>query len=78
MKDKLTNLKDIMYDMFKDGRISTMEMKDYEIMWEALMASWKIQTPEKWEEFIEEINCLMSNKYDWFSMTFDKYFKPEN
>jgi len=74
MKDKYVKLKDTMSDMFLDGNFIFLELDDYQVMWEALMLKWEIEKPENWEEFLDEINCLASNKYEWFTETFIKYF----
>jgi hypothetical protein len=38
------------------------------------MLKWKIEIPKNWEEFLDEIDCIASNKYEWFTETFIKYF----
>lgn len=71
MHDKL---KDVMYNMFLDGAFPELHMDEYKVMWEALMELWEIPTPRDWEGFLEDVNCRASNKYDFFTKVFDKYF----
>lgn len=67
-------LKDVMYNMFLDGAFPELDMDEYKVMWEALMEQWEIPVPKKWDEFLEEVNCKASNKYDYFTKIFDQYF----
>lgn len=72
MKEKLC---DVMYNMFLDGTLPDLDMEDFEVMWEALMNKWQITiSSDNWKSFLEEVNCLSSNRYDWFKQTFNKWF----
>lgn len=76
--DKLTRIKIVMFEMYKDGTIPELDMDDYKQMWEALITYWNLGEvffkEDNWEKFIDEINCIASNKYDWFSNKFDEFF----
>lgn len=77
--DKLTRLKVVMFEMYKDGNLPDLDMDDYKEMWEALIRHWNLSETffnktGDWEKFIDDINCMASNKYDWFSNKFDEFF----
>ena len=54
-----------------------LDMEDIQVMWEALMIKNNIQEPAKWDEFVSDINCMASAKWEFFSKIFDLYFETE-
>lgn len=73
--EKKELLKDVMYNMFLDGVLPELDMEDYIIMWKALIEHWNIDIDDlTLEKFFDDINCKSSNKYDWFTNTFNNYF----
>ena len=72
---KTQMLRDTMYVMFKDNHLPYLDMEDFLIMWQSLADQWNIRIEDdQWEEFIEEINCVASNRQNVFNEIFDKYF----
>ena len=68
-------LMEVMYNMFLDGALPTLDMEDYAIMWLALMECWHINMPEEqFEAFLEAINCQASEKYSYFKGVFEEFF----
>lgn len=68
-------LRETMYVMFKDNHFPHLDMKDFLIMWQSLAYKWNIRIGnDQWFLFSEEINCIASNRQDFFNETFDKYF----
>jgi hypothetical protein len=51
-----------------------LDMDDIQVMWEALMLKNSIPIPENWGDFINEINCILSENQVWFNKKFDQYF----
>jgi hypothetical protein len=50
-------------------------MEDFIVMWRALAEKWDCDTmDEDWEEFTEEINCIASNRENYFIEVFEKHF----
>jgi len=50
-------------------------MEDFMVMWQSVADKWDVYiTDDQWEEFIEEINCVASNRQAIFNEIFDKYF----
>jgi hypothetical protein len=78
MDKKITKhkmLKETMYVMFKDDHLPYLDMEDFLIMWQSLADQWDIRIEDdQWEEFIEEINSVASNRQSIFNEIFDKYF----
>ena len=78
MDKKITKhkmLKETMYVMFKDDHLPYLDMEDFLIMWQSLADQWNIRIDDdQWEEFIEEINSVASNRQNVFNEIFDKYF----
>jgi hypothetical protein len=68
-------LRDTMYVMFKDKHLPYCDMEDFIAMWEALANKWNIRIDDDlWDEFAEEINCVASNRQNYFNEIFDKHF----
>ena len=78
MDKKITKhkmLKETMYVMFKDDHLPYLDMEDFLIMWQSLADQWNIRIEDdQWEEFIEEVNSVASNRQSVFNEIFDKYF----
>jgi hypothetical protein len=78
MDKKITKhkmLKETMYVMFKDDHLPYLDMEDFLIMWQSLADQWGIRIEDdQWEEFIEEVNSVASNRQSIFNEIFDKYF----
>ena len=78
MDKKITKhkmLKETMYVMFKDDHLPYLDMEDFLIMWQSLADQWNIRIEDdQWEEFIEEVNSVASNRQNVFNEIFDKYF----
>jgi ABC-type multidrug transport system ATPase subunit len=72
---KTQMLRDTMYVMFKDDHLPYLDMEDFLIMWQSLADQWNIRIEDdQWEEFIEEVNSVASNRQNVFNEIFDKYF----
>jgi ABC-type multidrug transport system ATPase subunit len=72
---KTQMLRDTMYVMFKDNHLPYLDMEDFLIMWQSLADQWDIRIEDdQWEEFIEEVNSVASNRQNVFNEIFDKYF----
>jgi hypothetical protein len=72
---KTQMLRDTMYVMFKDNHLPYLDMEDFLIMWQSLADQWNIRIEDdQWEEFIEEVNSVASNRQNVFNEIFDKYF----
>jgi hypothetical protein len=68
-------LRETMYVMFKDDHLPYLDMEDFLIMWQSLADQWNIRIEDdQWEEFIEEVNSVASNRQSIFNEIFDKYF----
>jgi DNA-binding MltR family transcriptional regulator len=68
-------LRETMYVMFKDNHLPYLDMEDFMVMWQSLADRWDIRiADDQWEEFIEEVNCVASNRQNIFNEIFDKYF----
>lgn len=74
MKKKYQELLEAMYLMYKDSTGLELDMEDYQVMWEALMDRWGIETPPSWEQFIDKINCRASESYKYFESIFWQHF----
>jgi hypothetical protein len=78
MDKKITKhkmLRETMYVMFKDDHLPYLDMEDFLIMWQSLADQWDIRIEDdQWEEFIEEVNSVASNRQSIFNEIFDKYF----
>ena len=78
MDKKITKhkmLRETMYVMFKDDHLPYLDMEDFLVMWQSLADQWNIRIEDdQWEEFIEEINSVASNRQSIFNEIFDKYF----
>ena len=78
MDKKITKhqmLRETMYVMFKDNHLPYLDMEDFLIMWQSLADQWNIRIEDDhWEEFIEEVNSVASNRQNVFNEIFDKYF----
>jgi len=78
MDKKITKqdmLRETMYVMFKDNHLPYLDMEDFLIMWQSLADQWNIRIEDdQWEEFIEEVNSVASNRQNVFNEIFDKYF----
>ena len=46
---------------------SELDMDDIQVMWEAIMLKNNIPQPERWEEFVDRINCLGAEQWFKFS-----------
>ena len=71
MKQKLEKLKDVAYNMFLEGNLPELKLKDYITMINALAISYGINIDFK--EFFENINVIASNKYKYFTENFSKF-----
>jgi len=50
-------------------------MDDFIAMWQTLADKWGInKSDENWSDFAEEINCIASNRQNYFNEIFDKHF----
>ncbi len=68
-------LRETMYVMFKDNHLPYLDMEDFMVMWQSVADRWDIRiADDQWEEFIEEVNCVASNRQNIFNEIFDKYF----
>jgi len=78
MDNKLTHremLRATMYKMFKDNNLPNLDMEDFIVMWRALAEQWNCDTmDDDWDEFAEEINCVASNRENYFNEIFEKHF----
>ena len=78
MDKKITKhqmLRETMYVMFNDDHLPYLDMEDFLIMWQSLADQWNIRIEDdQWEEFIEEVNSVASNRQNVFNEIFDKYF----
>lgn len=75
METKLELFKNVMYYMFKEDALPELNFDDFSHMWLALMEKWEIKMEEeKWERFLDEINCKKSDDFIWFNETFNDYF----
>jgi ABC-type multidrug transport system ATPase subunit len=78
MDKKITKhqmLRETMYVMFKDDHLPYLDMEDFLIMWQSLADQWNIRIDDdQWEQFIEEVNSVASNRQNIFNEIFDKYF----
>jgi hypothetical protein len=79
MENKIKTAKTLlcktMFKMFKDDYLPHLDMEDYIVMWRALAEKWDCDTmDEDWEEFTEEINCVASNRENYFNEIFEKHF----
>jgi hypothetical protein len=64
-----------MFKMFKTDALPHLDMEDFIVMWRALAEKWDCDTmDEDWEEFTEEINCIASNRENYFNEVFEKHF----
>jgi hypothetical protein len=51
-------------------------MEDFIVMWRALAEKWDCDTmDDDWAEFTEEINCIASNRENYFNEIFEKHFE---
>jgi hypothetical protein len=67
--------RETMYVMFKDNHLPYLDMEDFCVMWQSLADKWNIHiADDQWEEFIEEVNSVASNRQSIFNEIFDKYF----
>jgi hypothetical protein len=65
-----------MFKMFKDDYLPNLDMEDYITMWQSLADKWGIiRTDSEWDEFAEEINCVASNRENYFNEIFEKHFE---
>ena len=63
------------FRMFKTQSLPNLDMNDFVCMWQALADKWGINKSDKeWNEFAEEINCVASNRQNYFNEIFDKHF----
>ena len=78
MDNKLTHkemLRETMYKMFKDNYLTHLDMEDFIVMWQSLADQWNIRIDDdQWFLFSEEVNCVASNRQNFFNEIFDKYF----
>ena len=78
MDNKLTHkemLRATMFKMFKDNYLPNLDMEDFIVMWRALAEQWNCDTmDDDWDEFAEEINCVASNRENYFNEIFEKHF----
>ena len=73
--DTLNMLCDTMYRMFKSGTLPYLDMEDFIVIWRSLAEHWDIYIDDdQWEEFTEEINCIASNRENYFIEVFEKHF----
>ena len=68
MKKKLEKLREVAYNVFLEGNLPELELKDYITMINALSYSYGINLDFK--EFFENINVIASNKYKYFTENF--------
>jgi hypothetical protein len=65
-----------MFKMFKDDYLPNLDMEDYIVMWQSLADQWNIYISDaQWEEFTEEINCVATNRENYFNEIFEKHFE---
>jgi hypothetical protein len=63
------------FKMFKTEALPNLDMEDFIAMWQALADKWGvIKSDKEWDEFAEEINCVASNRENYFNEIFDKHF----
>jgi hypothetical protein len=63
------------YMMFKSDALPSLDMDDFIVMWQALADKWEVYISDnQWEEFTEEINCVASNRENYFNEIFEKHF----
>jgi hypothetical protein len=63
------------FKMFKSESLPNLDMEDFIAMWQALADKWGVnKTDKEWDEFAEEINCVASNRENYFNEIFDKHF----
>lgn len=75
MITKLELFKNVMYYMFNEESLPELTMEDMSVMWAALLNKWNIVIhPNKWEQFLDEINCKKNEEYMSFSNKFNEYF----
>jgi len=78
MENEITTKKllcEAMYKMFKNEALPNLDMEDFIVMWQALADKWGInKTDQEWDDFAEEINCIASNRQNYFNEIFDKHF----
>jgi hypothetical protein len=68
-------LAETMYNMFLEGRLPHLDMDDFVVMWKALIEKFEIDIEDSsFDAFIEEINCTASDRWEYFTMVFDKHF----
>jgi len=75
--EKTTNklLCETFFKMFKTEALPNLDMEDFIAMWQALADKWGVnKTDKEWDEFAEEINCVASNRENYFNEIFDKHF----
>jgi hypothetical protein len=65
-----------MFKMFKNDALPNLDMEDFLAMWQTLANRWGIiKLDEDWDEFAEEINCIASNRENYFNEIFEKHFE---
>lgn len=70
-----TLLCEAMFKMFKTEALPNLDMEDFITMWQALADKWGInKSDQEWDDFAEEINCVASNRQNYFNEIFDKHF----
>ena len=78
MENKETTLqllRETFFRMFKSQALPNLDMEDFIAMWQTLAEKWGINKSDKeWDEFAEEINCVASNRQNYFNEIFDKHF----
>ena len=68
-------LSEAMFKMFKTESLPNLDMEDFITMWQALADKWGIiKSDQEWDDFAEEINCVSSNRQNYFNEIFDKHF----
>jgi hypothetical protein len=66
---------EVMFKMFKTETLPNLDMDDFIAMWQTLADKWGInKSDEEWSDFAEEINCIASNRQNYFNEIFDKHF----
>jgi len=78
MENEITTKKllcEAMFKMFKTEALPNLDMEDFIAMWQALADKWRInKSDQEWDDFAEEINCIASNRQNYFNEIFDKHF----
>ena len=78
MENEITTKKllcETFFKMFKTEALPNLDMEDFIAMWQALADKWGvIKSDKQWDEFAEEINCVASNRQNYFNEIFDKHF----